>query len=1610
MVSLPSFTVSASSGALARTHSLRAIARWCSELGVQPPLIEVANPAASLSAVGASPLLVAAPYFGEILSAPPFETVSDASSFSSWIAVALPNALALVPITLLGSDSEIQQQCHACRLACTTFNSQHLSTQFFQPDESAPPTTPPTWWHTLSLKDATCQELLRCLLNSSAEFTNYSARVGSSACSSLDDVPTKLRTSRDSAARNHQWRSEPFSEVLVPPRTAPLPPVVKAPSVAWKPQGVADILLPNALAALQSWLSANAKDIEWMRSHEEGADRPFKPPPLILGQSSMVEQARGVVWDLRVPNDIKPLDPSSPITSDLNIPFLKVLMTSCEDQELRDHVVRGAHFKADVPLQTVLLPHMNSLMGRVDLVEKEIERLRNLEWHQASVNPPFLPCRILPNGSVARKLEPTTNASAPHSLLIDEDGVIATSLNAAIKGPNVPNTPFVEPMVCTPATPSTIYRPPGVAVQGRQRPRSSRDATSSHAKWPKELKPTVLDKCHDIGVLQYAAQVVFKEEMVGFVTDWRDYFSQFAVFPGDLWLNVVHWSNLEGLESSDYGCFVSEQRLGFGASSSSNIGQRFAHFIAEVFRRAFDREEEEIFAQEDDPIRVEYLSERRSLGAGQCRLYEISIYTDDPFFVCVGPDRLLRGLRLWHRLMRAVGLLSAIPAKWQCGNKLRWLGLDWMLGIGALLIPANKRLRALSALRTIAAGETMTFDEYRGVTSFLQYLRPFVLGIDKSLLYGFYGPFQKDVFGLLPTTTSMVTMTPMIREQSARWISILRATSGTTFSSVLAPTSFTPSKPVVYLYSDAALEGAAVPGLGGFLDGFWWSIPLHGDALKLPISVLEFVAIGVNIIIFAKLVVGAHAFICSDSLNSVQVLNSFSAKSELMQFVHTKILALPESKDISDSSSVLHCRGAANPAADHLSRGETEKFKAFCAHLGIVPVEMTIPVEASNLLLETVEFASSNGLLKECRSSNDLQRERRFGKRFSSDSTGDGPNTATSTPRQNRVHLLETFSAARPRGTDSRTGRHVRLSRSLDDTLPSHDNTESFLASARPHEIVSDTARAPLPRKSIFAASTATVSKIHQPPLAMAQGSSPQLTTENPFAPARHRKRCAASLEDTRTTGSDTTSTLPSRKRVFATSVVVAPDNPRPLSARTLTPAATSIADARRAWRLTAANERVHTLADWLANDPSPLALRPQNPETLLRLCSAVMRATESVPSPATLRADDLAWDRWTTYCSSLGTSPVRSDILANAGLDYLGTQRETIALCGFMMHCAETMTGRGGKGKAKPGTIHQQVLAIRRIHDRMGAPMGVLPGVRKVFVALVKSYVAQHGPDALMPKRKEPLDTHRIGKILNLANGTKLGTMRLDWTSPFFIVFKAVLCTGFAAAFRKAELLPVGRTEERPSCLTRASVSWIIAGAGVSQPTDAQLRALTTGDFCVIKPPECKNDTFGLHFGWKPIWLPFARVPTNAAAAIAAVLLAVPVERALSTTTPLFCIAADGSPFRQADADRLLSHALKAAFPSENSSRWSMHSLRIGAACALLKANASYELIQAMCRWRSVKSLELYARLGPTDYGRWVIKASQQRTDSVTARNLPRIDYDGVVGILGGMADDLEV
>ena len=70
-------------------------------------------------------------------------------------------------------------------------------------------------------------------------------------------------------------------------------------------------------------------------------------------------------------------------------------------------------------------------------------------------------------------------------------------------------------------------------------------------------------------------------------TDFADYISQLSLAPSMLWMHIIHWAGLEGVPESALGAFVLDERLGFGASSSSNIGQRLSHSLNGVFRSIF---------------------------------------------------------------------------------------------------------------------------------------------------------------------------------------------------------------------------------------------------------------------------------------------------------------------------------------------------------------------------------------------------------------------------------------------------------------------------------------------------------------------------------------------------------------------------------------------------------------------------------------------------------------------------------------------------------------------------------------------------------------------------------------------------------------------------------------------------------------------------------------------------------------------------------------------------------------------------------------------------------------------------------------------------------------
>ena len=231
------------------------------------------------------------------------------------------------------------------------------------------------------------------------------------------------------------------------------------------------------------------------------------------------------------------------------------------------------------------------------------------------------------------------------------------------------------------------------------------------------------------------------------------------------------------------------------------------------------------------------------------------------------------------------------------------------------------------------------------------------------------------------------------------------------------------------------------------------------------------------------------------------------------------------------------------------------------------------------------------------------------------------------------------------------------------------------------------------------------------------------------------------------------------------------------------------------------------------------------------------------------------------------------------------------------------------------------------------------------------------------------------------------------------------MLCTGLAAAFRKAELCLPDDKAFVLGQLSIASVSWVIGGSPHASSAREHLTNLATGDLCVIKPPICKNDPFALHFGTKPICLPVNDNPVNAARAIAAMFLADPTPAQDPELAPLFRANAAGAAIRHSEADVVFRDLVVAAFPTADPSRWSLHSLRIGAACALLAARASHAQIQAVCRWRSTKSVDIYARLGPTDYTRYVNMIEQQAVDAVTTQRVHeiRLDYDDIIAALDG-------
>ena len=269
-------------------------------------------------------------------------------------------------------------------------------------------------------------------------------------------------------------------------------------------------------------------------------------------------------------------------------------------------LVNGFVFGFDAALQIVVLPHLLSLALGVERSTKELRRLVG-EGYFRAVNATSahlarlgdedvvlalsqLPFRMQAQGMVEQKLEDrprrTEDAGQPRKPLRDGLGV------------------FVRPL-------NTTTDPAGL-VSGRRR-------------LPREWKPTVRLVMVANAVLQSAA-LVWREPVVAFSGDFKDFLNQLHLHPSQRWLSTLIWLQL-GANGPAYS-HIMELSLGFECNVSSNYAQRFAHELIRLFCQRFDAEEAAILDAETDPSRRAWLDARRELGKitgnNEARLYSLT--------------------------------------------------------------------------------------------------------------------------------------------------------------------------------------------------------------------------------------------------------------------------------------------------------------------------------------------------------------------------------------------------------------------------------------------------------------------------------------------------------------------------------------------------------------------------------------------------------------------------------------------------------------------------------------------------------------------------------------------------------------------------------------------------------------------------------------------------------------------------------------------------------------------------------------------------------------------------------------------------------------------------
>ena len=416
-------------------------------------------------------------------------------------------------------------------------------------------------------------------------------------------------------------------------------------------------------------------------------------------------------------------------------------------------------------------------------------------------------------------------------------------------------------------------------------------------------------------------------------------------------------------------------------------------------------------------------------------------------------------------------------------------------------------------------------------------------------------------------------------------------------------------------------------------------------------------------------------------------------------------------------------------------------------------------------------------------------------------------------------------------------------------------------------------------------------------------------------------------------------------------------------------------------------------LADQLRNDTSQYRLSPEDPSVLEDACETLQEHLQSSAPGSTLSSEKSAWKWWTRWCTFMGTTPFRTDAQANLGIDLAGARREALLQAASLPWILARMKARG-RASPLPRSAFNVVLHVRRVHKRMGYPLVQIYQVQQTLDSLMHAYCEEHGPEFLLPKRKDPFRAGQVEALLSLcdSNGIRLGNTTTDHSKLQWVSMSAMIATMAQSGMRKDEVTSKRAFTKRD--LSRASLSWLIGGLLVRSPTPIQLASLVPGeDYAILTPAPAKADKFGTIYGNLPIYLPYhPGEAINAATRLRDLESAWPLSDTSRREHPLF-VENSKEPVSASRVHQLFRKMLAYAIGQVEADKHSFHSFRITLACQCLAAGMSEPQILAICRWQSTESLKIYARMGAQDYANILTAAGSADITAVTTSQIPELD-----------------